>query len=744
MTTTLNAPIITPEIALQLLEGLISFSQQSVFSINPQGEFLHFDGTEWDEQKTNRLVGTSCFEFFENSPQTLESFRNALNGISCEFSEYFYERFLHFQLVPFRKNGDIAGVTGFVRNNTETLPLNNNEGKELELDNQFQILFNSTRESLEIVQKGCVTFINKATTDLFGTTEEEALGKPFIDLVRRRKGITSSSYNKLSPEYIQSLLKQAENGKPQQFETEFYVNGKKRIAVTWIYPAKIGNFNYLNLTSYDITTEQEIKEKEQLLNDIFDAIQDGMLIADKNLVIQQTNRKLQHQMFHIQTGISKSYEIFAENDRQYNSCPCQKTFLDGQPHQCTYYHPEHHVWFELSSYPVRDRKTGEIMYAIEMCHDITERKQRVIELEQREKLFATVLEFSCDGIFIASGINNICHYNPVFQRMFDYRNETLQTFSPDQLRKFCDRFIFNADDFVQRVEALRNTNEQQRGLLQFRDGRFYEWYGVAVPTGHKTLPTRIWTFHDITEQRRTAEILRQSEKQYRSLFDSMPIGFILFQIDYDANSKPIDLRCIEINPAMLALNPKKREELLGGRPYNLFHPDAKLLSHDLGDNWHLKILKRTIDGTKDSYLTYDPETNGYYVLYVFCSQPEQVSVFVTDVTASIHSEQAARAKESLLNKILETSEDGIIASQDSGIISHTNSQTLRMITSLTGIDLDKTPLTLNLLWQAVCRILEQPKEFQKNIRRFQQENRPFDCVLKTRDNHILKISTHIV
>ncbi|MDR2440753.1 MAG: response regulator [Planctomycetaceae bacterium] len=492
MTITLNTSIITPEIAQQLLKGLISFPQQSIFSINSRGEFLHFDGAEWDKQKTSHWVGTSCFELFKESAQTIEALCNALNGISSESFDYFHKRYFHFQLIPFRENDQLIGVTGFIR-------------------------------------------------------------------------------------------------------------------------------------------------------------------------------------------------------------------------------------------------------------DITDRKQQEIKLEQREKIFAAVLESSCDGILVTSESGKANHFNPTFQKIFDSQNENFQDFSPDQLREYNDRFVINTDEFVQNIVALRNTGKQQKGLLQFRDGRFYEWYGVTVQMGtDKTEIARIWTFHDVTEQRRTAEVLRQSEKQYRSLFNSMPIGFLLFKIDYDKTNQAINLRCIDLNPAMLSMNPKTREELLGGGPYDFFHPDAKLISHDLGDNWPLKILQRTFDGTQNSYLTYDPGTDGYYTLYVFRSQPEQVGVFVMNVTTLIRSEQAVRAKESLLNKILETSEDGIIATQDSGTISHTNTRSLHLLSSLSGIDFNKTPLTLSHLQKIFSKIFEHPQKFLEKIQQFQKNNRPFDGIFKTHDNRVLKISMHAV
>ncbi|MEH2035713.1 PAS domain S-box protein [Nostoc sp.] len=50
-------------------------------------------------------------------------------------------------------------------------------------------------------------------------------------------------------------------------------------------------------------------------------------------------------------------------------------------------------------------------------------------------------------------------------------------------------------------------------------------------------------------QRKRAEIeLRASEERYRSLFESIDEGFCLCEMQFDANSKPVDYRFLEINP----------------------------------------------------------------------------------------------------------------------------------------------------------------------------------------------------
>ncbi|ARV57551.1 hypothetical protein BZZ01_01910 [Nostocales cyanobacterium HT-58-2] len=58
---------------------------------------------------------------------------------------------------------------------------------------------------------------------------------------------------------------------------------------------------------------------------------------------------------------------------------------------------------------------------------------------------------------------------------------------------------------------------------------------------------------DLIEQRQAQLALRESEAKYRSLFESLDEGYLLSEVIFDENDKPIDILYLEANPAAVRL-----------------------------------------------------------------------------------------------------------------------------------------------------------------------------------------------
>jgi PAS domain S-box-containing protein len=75
---------------------------------------------------------------------------------------------------------------------------------------------------------------------------------------------------------------------------------------------------------------------------------------------------------------------------------------------------------------------------------------------------------------------------------------------------------------------------------------------------------RVWSFRDVTQRKRTEEELRESEQQFRQVFNQGPIGIALVDLDS---------RIMNANRALCRFVGRTRNELVGATFASFAHPD---------------------------------------------------------------------------------------------------------------------------------------------------------------------------
>ncbi len=649
---------IAPEVALQFVRGLATFSDTVVFILDKDGIITYSEGGALDRITGSKSgdLGRSIFDFCDPSLNAYHTFKKVLAGEVSESTNWYQGLFLKHRMFPLRDaGGNPSGAIGIIEDHTAAA-LTQHELEESE--KRFRVLFDESLEAMHLLRHGAVILVNRAASQLFGYNVDEIFGHLLLDIVEQWESLTEASKESLFPNRLAEHLRDAEAGTIQRFETEHLLDGKLRVIERKLYGTSLGGVPHLILSSRDITSEREAKDHEQLLDDIFNSLQDGMMIVDRNLVLQRANKQILSQIPEMNPAGQTCYAAIVGCDAPCGFCPCLKTFRDGQRHDYTYFNPKIDTWFELSSYPLHDRKTGEITRVIEFIRNINESKRRELALQQRESLLNAILETSEDAIIAIPDGGHVSHVNTLARELISLWHEEgqeLDQLTASGLSRSLLLHTVNQQDFLDMLQRFREDNEPCESILFTLEGQVLKVRAHAIHTDeHRKNVTRIWRCGIITESWRSEEKIRHSEEQYRLLFESLVSGFVLLDIVRDDDGNAVDYLVVESNPALENSLQTSKEELLGRSMLELFD-GTQVLSHDFKDRWWAGLEQVANTWQADVFHLYVSQFQArpYQEAIVFCSRTNQIGVLFNDETARVLSERSLRLMQLTIDHISE-------------------------------------------------------------------------------------------
>jgi len=173
---------------------------------------------------------------------------------------------------------------------------------------------------------------------------------------------------------------------------------------------------------------------------------------------------------------------------------------------------------------IRER-TAELTESNEQLErEITERKQVEEDLRSSEERLKILFEFAPDAYYLHDSEGKFVDGNRAAQELVGYNKRDLigkgfaqlDILSPDQIEKAVDLLAKNSENL---------TTGPDEFSLNRKDG-------ASLPIEIRTFPVQIGgqslvlgIARDITARKQAEELLRQSEEKYRTLVDSIEIGF---------------------------------------------------------------------------------------------------------------------------------------------------------------------------------------------------------------------------
>ncbi|MBZ4684749.1 MAG: sensor signal transduction histidine kinase [Desulfomicrobiaceae bacterium] len=250
------------------------------------------------------------------------------------------------------------------------------------------------------------------------------------------------------------------------FETQKYINKilkeDKNFLYSWIYFNKnIKNLcnNFLEIKNL----KNDLKKQISMYQSLFDGVPCLVTVQDRELRLIRYNK-----MFDDQFGakpIEHCYKIYKGRKNKCSVCPVEKTFQDGKPHTTEekgFYKDGRQAYWIVKTAPIYN-ENREIIAVMEMCLDITQRKELEKKLKKSEKKYSAIFESIPVAFFEMNRDFIIRNCNRMASKIYGYSKGEIIGMS------FCDFFSENLDreeikNILQKKQIERATHRNKDGI----------------------------------------------------------------------------------------------------------------------------------------------------------------------------------------------------------------------------------------------------------------------------------------
>jgi PAS domain S-box-containing protein len=508
--------------------------------------------------------------------------------------------------------------------------------------------------------EGKIQYVNPAFTKMTGYSREEAIGK--------NPRVLKSGHH--TQAFYEDLWKTIKSGQVwhgdminQRKDGTLY-NEEMRIAPVLSSTGEVVNYIAIK---HDVSDRRAAEEAKALLAAIVESSTDAIVACTPGGEILTWNRGAK-EMFGLtpQQAIGRKASSFSSPNRQ--SLMDQFVEQVSKGNTITNYegvvlHANgQEVRVTVTSFPIRGL-SGEVTAITAILRDNTERYKSMQALKESEERFRAVFEHAPAGICEVGLNDSIVRVNAKFC--------SLLGFSEQELVGKTWQGLCHPDDLE--AALLRKAN-LGKGISRVADGerRYLRKDGSAIWTHARIALIKAddgrhlcYVVHvtDITERRKAAEALRESEARFRNMADCCPS--ILWVCDKEGNLEYINKECRRFFQ-------KESCEMKAAEWQSLVHPDD---AHEYSAAVKRALIEhvpfradcrvRTANGDwrlLGSHAEPRFSPSGEYMGHIGLS---------ADITDRKLNEQAREFQHSLIRTIQEVGLDGILVVDNEGhVLSH--------------------------------------------------------------------------
>ena len=556
---------------------LYDFAPSGYFTLSDKGEIIELNlfGAQMLGKERSRLKN-SLFVFFV-SDEAKPIFNHFLGKVFCSKANESCE----VALLTDGNSPMFVLLTGIKTENGEQCLIS-----AIDITERKQ----AEKERLESSEENYRTLYENARIGLYRTTPDgtillanktlvKMLGYPSFDELTKRN-VEQDCFE--TPHQRKAFLEKIEqNGEVENFESTWICKDRTPVFVresARVIRDSNGNTLFYDGTVEDITERKQAKEalreSEARYHLLFEKSADGILIVDVDT-----------KMFkYANPAISRMLGYTGEEFKTMGLADI---------------HPSQDLQSVIAEFELQTRgkkilapdipclrKDGSIMYAdintstttmdgrltaVGLFRDITERKQAVEALKKSEIQLQVILESTADGILAINGYGKVIKTNNRFAELWKIPPAILNSGDDSTLLNFVLEQLISPEQFLDKVQQLYNSTDEDSDTLFFKDGRIFERYSAPLILDNKIIG-RVWSFRNITERKQAEEALKESEEKYRLLAETSP------EMIYLINAKGY---ITYLNKVAAAQFHAPVQELVGKHLSDIFPPD--LAQQNLAD-----------------------------------------------------------------------------------------------------------------------------------------------------------------
>ena len=250
---------------------------------------------------------------------------------------------------------------------------------------------------------------------------------------------------------------------------------------------------------------------------LVDSMNDAIFVLDTQKRIVDANPKAQSLL-----GTSLSKTVGASIEKTWAEWPIVERALDYEAktgREVTLGDGNDRQVYELQSSAI-EGLIGNASYRLVSLHNITERKQAEERLHQSVERYYSLFDRMLDGIYRSTHKGRFVDVNPTFVKMFGYSSKQEML----DIKDIAKELYFSPEE---RGSHILDTgqNEVEAYRMRRKDGSeiWVEDHGSYVHDEQGNIVYHEGIMRDITERKRAQEALRESEAEYKSLFEDSPM-----------------------------------------------------------------------------------------------------------------------------------------------------------------------------------------------------------------------------